>query len=63
MAISEKNIMSRLYLVAGGLLVFAIAVVFRLVDIQMVKGSEYKELAMQKTERMFTIQPLSLIHI
>ncbi len=49
--------MNRLYLVAGGLLVFAIAVVFRLVDIQMVKGSEYKELAMQKTERMFTIQP------
>jgi len=49
--------MNRLYLVAGGLLVFAIAVVAKLVDIQMVKGVEYKELAMQKTERMFTIQP------
>ncbi len=57
MAISEKNIMNRLYLVAGGLLVFAIAVVVKLVDIQMVKGDQYKELAMQKTEQMFTIQP------
>jgi len=33
-AISEKNIMNRLYLVAGGLFVFAIAVVVKLVDIQ-----------------------------
>lgn len=57
MAISEKNIMNRLYLIAGGLLVFAIAVVVKLIDIQMVKGVEYKELAMEKTEFMFTIQP------
>ncbi|WP_350285133.1 penicillin-binding protein [uncultured Croceitalea sp.] len=57
MPISEKNIMNRLYLVGGGLFVFAIAVVVKLVDIQMVNGNEYKELAMQKTERMFTIQP------
>ncbi len=49
--------MNRLYLVAGGLFVFAVAVVVKLVDIQMVKGDTYKELAMQKTERMFTIQP------
>ena len=57
MAISEKNIMNRLYLVAGGLLVLAIAVVVKLVDIQMVKGEEYKELALSKTEKMFTIEP------
>ena len=57
MAISEKNIMNRLYLIAGGLFVFAVAIVAKLVDIQMVKGETYKELAMQKTERMFTIQP------
>jgi cell division protein FtsI (penicillin-binding protein 3) len=56
-AISEKNIMNRLYLVAGGLLVLAIAVVVKLVDIQMVKGEEYKELALSKTEKMFTIEP------
>ncbi|MEM1257500.1 MAG: penicillin-binding protein [Bacteroidota bacterium] len=57
MAISEKNIMNRLYLVAGGLLVFAIAVVVKLVDIQMVKGETYKAKAVQKTEQMFTIEP------
>lgn len=57
MAISEKHIMSRLYLVAGGLLVFAIAVVVKLVDIQMVKGDVYKAKAVQKTEQMFTIEP------
>lgn len=57
MAISEKNIMNRLYLVAGGLLVLSIAVVVKLVDIQMVKGEEYKELALSKTEKMFTIEP------
>ncbi|MEM8507499.1 MAG: penicillin-binding protein [Bacteroidota bacterium] len=57
MPITEKNIMSRLYLVAGGLFVFAVAVIVKLVDIQMVKGDTYKALAMQKTEKMFTIQP------
>lgn len=57
MAISEKNIMNRLYLVAGGLFVFAIAVVVKLVDIQMVKGEVYKAKAVQKTEQMFTIEP------
>nr|WP_242527992.1 penicillin-binding protein [Muricauda sp. CAU 1633] len=49
--------MNRLYLVAGGLLVLSIAVVVKLVDIQMVKGEEYKELALSKTEKMFTIEP------
>lgn len=57
MAISEKNIMNRLYLVAGCLLVFSIAVVMKLVDIQMIKGEDYKELALNKTEKMFTIEP------
>ena len=57
MPISEKNIMSRLYLITVGLLVFAVAVVARLIDIQMVKGDTYKAKAMQKTERMFTIAP------
>ncbi|NAY92370.1 PASTA domain-containing protein [Muricauda sp. JGD-17] len=57
MAITEKNIMNRLYLVAGGLLVFSIAVVVKLVDIQMIKGEDYRELALSQTEKMFTIEP------
>lgn len=49
--------MSRLYLIGGGLFLFAIVIVVKLVDIQMVKGTTYKEMAVAKTERMFTIQP------
>ncbi|TXN36912.1 transpeptidase family protein [Flagellimonas hymeniacidonis] len=57
MAITEKNIMNRLYLVAGCLVVFSICVVVKLVDIQMIKGDDYKELALNNTEKMFTIEP------
>ncbi len=57
MAINERNIMNRLYLVAGCVFVFAIAVVVRLVDIQMVKGETFKEMALAKTEKMFIIEP------
>ena len=57
MAITEKNIMNRLYLVAGALFVFSMGIVFKLADIQMVKGKNYKELALNNTEKMFTIEP------
>ncbi|MDG1570863.1 penicillin-binding protein [Robiginitalea sp. M366] len=57
MAITPKHILIRLYLVAGGLFVFALAVVFKLVNIQTVDGDKYRELAMQRTEKMFTIAP------
>lgn len=49
--------MNRLYLVSGLLFVFAIAVVVKLVNIQMVKGKDLKELATAKTEKMFVIEP------
>ncbi len=57
MAITEKNIMSRLYLVAGALFVFSVTIMVKLADILMVKGDDYKELALNKTEKMFTIEP------
>ncbi|UJH68208.1 penicillin-binding protein [Allomuricauda sp. SCSIO 65647] len=57
MAITEKNIMNRLYVVAACLFLFSLAIVYRLVDIQMVKGEAYKDLALGKTEKMFTIEP------
>ncbi|MEM8999728.1 MAG: penicillin-binding protein [Bacteroidota bacterium] len=57
MAIKEKHIMGRLYLVAGSLFLFSVAVILKLVDIQMIKGQDYKNLALGKTERMFTIEP------
>ncbi len=57
MAVTEKQILSRLYLVAGGLFLFALLVVFKLVSIQVVEGDKYRDLAMQRTEKMFTIAP------
>ena len=57
MAITEKNILTRLYVVAGCLFLFAVAVMVKLVSIQMVHGDKYKELALQRTEKMFTIAP------
>jgi len=47
MAFSSKHILTRLYLVAGGLFVFGGLVLFKLVSIQMVQGDKYKELALQ----------------
>ncbi len=57
MATNEKNIMTRLYVVAVGLLLFACVLLFKLIDIQIVEGDRYRNLAMKRTERMFTIAP------
>ncbi|MEG3657327.1 penicillin-binding protein [Arenibacter palladensis] len=57
MPVTEKNILTRLYIVAGFLFLFAIAVLVKLVSIQMVEGEKYRKLAMDRTEKMFTIAP------
>ena len=36
---------------------FAVAVMVKLVNIQTIDGDKYRELAMQRTEKMFTIEP------
>tara|TARA_R110002020_G_scaffold12201_7_gene45060 strand:+ start:56219 stop:58225 length:2007 start_codon:yes stop_codon:yes gene_type:complete len=55
--VTEKNILTRLYIVAGFLFLFAIAVLVKLVSIQMVEGDKYRKLAMDRTEKMFTTAP------
>jgi cell division protein FtsI (penicillin-binding protein 3) len=57
LAITQKTILTRLYIVAGCLFLFAAAVVVKLISIQMVHGEKYKNLAEKRTERMFTIPP------
>ena len=57
MAITEKKILTRLYIVSACLFVFALAVAVKLVSIQMVHGNKYKEIALERTERLFTIAP------
>ena len=49
MAVSDKNILTRLYVVAGCLFLFACAVLFKLVSIQLVDGDKYRELAEERT--------------
>lgn len=46
-----------MYFVSACLFLFAVAVVVKLVGIQMVDGEKYKALAEQRTEKMFTIAP------
>jgi len=45
LAISETNILNRLYFVAGCIFIFGIAVVVKLLTIQYVNGDKYRELA------------------
>lgn len=55
MAIEEKNIMNRLYLVAGCMFIFAIAISIKLLNIQFVDGDRYRELAKKSTVKKFVI--------
>ncbi|APQ16567.1 penicillin-binding protein [Maribacter hydrothermalis] len=57
MAATDKSILKRLYIVAAFLVLFAGAVLFKLVSIQLVDGEKYQAMADTRTERMFTIQP------
>ena len=57
MAVTDKNILTRLYVVAGCLFLFACAVLFKLISIQMVDGDKYRDLAEERTSKMFTIAP------
>ncbi len=57
MPIAEKNIMNRLYVVAGSMFLFAILVVVKLITIQTVEGEKYRKLAHERTIKNFTIQP------
>ncbi|WP_425234336.1 penicillin-binding protein [Ulvibacterium sp.] len=57
MAVTDKTILKRLYFVTGFLFLFAGAVLFKLVNIQMVQGEKYRKLAHKRTEKLFTIEP------
>ena len=57
MPVTDKSILTRLYVVAGFLFLFAGVVLFKLVSIQMVHGDKYRDLALKRTEKMFTIAP------
>lgn len=45
MAVNEKNILNRLYFIAGCMFVFGLAVVFKLLSIQFLQGDKYRAMA------------------
>ena len=55
MATKKKNILSKLYPFAVILLLFAMAVVYKLVDIQLIHGNLYKEEAQTRVIKKFPI--------
>lgn len=55
MAVSEKNILNRLYFVAGCMFVFMLAVVVKLFSIQFVDGEKYRDLAEKRAIKNVTI--------
>jgi len=57
MSTSNRNMVIRIYVVVGGLLLMSAGVVYRMFTIQMVEGEQFKKLAEQRTERMFVIEP------
>lgn len=46
--INEKNILNRLYFIAGCMFVFGLAVLFKLVSIQFVDGDKYRAMATER---------------
>ena len=55
MAVTENNILNRLYFVAGIMFVFALAVVFKLFSIQFIQGDKYRDLAEKRTVKNVVI--------
>jgi cell division protein FtsI (penicillin-binding protein 3) len=55
MAVDDKNISYRIYLVAFAIFLMAIAIAVKLTNIQWVEGSYYRQLAKERTVRNFVI--------
>lgn len=55
MPVEQKNILNRLYFIAGGMFLFALLIGVKLLDIQFNEGDKYRELAAKNTTNNFTI--------
>ena len=49
MPIEEKNILNRLYFIAGGMFLFTLLIAFKIINIQFVDGDKYRALAKKNT--------------
>lgn len=55
MAVEDKNISYRIYLVAFGIFLMAVAIAIKLTNIQWVEGDYYRKLAKERTVKNFVI--------
>ena len=55
MAVQKKQILNKVYLLTGFMFLFGIAIAYKLVQIEFVKGDEYRALAEQGTVKTFKI--------
>lgn len=55
MAVEKKQILNKLYLLTGMLFLFALAVVYQLIQIEFVNGDQYRDQAEQGTVKTFEI--------
>ena len=55
MSNNQKNILNRLYFVAGGMFLFALLIAFKLINIQFVEGDVYRDLAAQDATKNVVI--------
>ena len=55
MAIEKKNILNRLYLFTGIMFLFAFSIIYKLIDIQIIKGGSYRQEAEELTLKNFEI--------
>ena len=56
MAVEDKHISYRIYLVAFAMFLMAVAIVFKLTNIQWVQGDHYRQKAKEKTVKEFEIK-------
>ena len=55
MAVDKKQILHRAYFFSGLMILFALAIVYKLIDIQFVKGDKYRSMAEKTTVKNFEI--------
>ena len=55
MSNNQKNILNRLYFIAGGMFLFSLLIAFKIINIQFVDGEKYRALAKKNTIKNWII--------
>ncbi len=55
MAVTKQNILNRFYMVSGMMLVFVMAIIYKITEIQWLEGTTYREEAIENTVKQFEI--------